>query len=44
LRGREGHGHVINEPQIDDEGPLRTFDPGSIVIGAAVQVAFRISE
>jgi uncharacterized protein YggE len=44
LRGREGHGHVISEPQIDDEGPLRTFDPGSIIIGAAVQVSFRISE
>jgi uncharacterized protein YggE len=42
LRGSEGH--VIREAQIDDEGPLRTFDPGSIVIGAAVQVAFRISE
>ena len=42
LRGSEGH--VIREPQIDDEGPMRAFDPGSIVIGAAVQVAFRMSE
>lgn len=42
LQGREGH--VIRETQPDDEGPLRAFDPGSIVVGAAVMVAFEIGQ
>lgn len=41
---RERGGHVIRETQPDDEGPLRAFDPGSIVVGAAVMVAFRIGQ
>jgi uncharacterized protein len=40
LRGREGH--VVHETQPDDEGTLGAFDPGSIVVGAAVLVAFEI--
>jgi uncharacterized protein YggE len=40
LWGREGH--VTRETQPDDEGPLRAFDPGSIVVRAAVMVAFEI--
>lgn len=34
--------HVTRETPPDDEGPLRAFDPGSIVVGAAVMVAFKI--
>jgi uncharacterized protein YggE len=41
LRGNESH-HVVTEPQVDEEGPLRAIDPGSIVIGGAVLVSFRI--
>lgn len=40
LRGREGH--VVRETQPDDEGTLGAFDPGSIIVGAAVLVAFEI--
>lgn len=40
LRGREGH--VIREIEIDDEDRLQAFDPGSIVIAAAVTIAFQI--
>lgn len=42
LRGVEGH--VIRETQPDDEGPLQAFDPGSIVVRAAVMVAFQLGE
>jgi uncharacterized protein YggE len=41
LRGAP-EGHVARETPPDDEGPLRAFDPGSIVVGAAVMVAFKI--
>jgi hypothetical protein len=40
LQGREGH--VQAEPQIDDEGDTRAFDPSSISVGAAVLVAYEI--
>jgi uncharacterized protein len=41
LRGT-GEGHTSREPSTDDGGPLRAFDPGSIVVGAAVAMAFGI--
>ena len=40
LRGREGH--VSFEVQPDDNGEIKVFDPGSITVGAAVIVAFKI--
>ena len=40
LRGREGH--VTYEIQPDDNGEIRVFDPGSITIGAAVVIAFKL--
>jgi uncharacterized protein YggE len=40
LRHREGH--QIRETQPDDDGPLQAFDPASIVVGGAVQVAYEI--
>ena len=40
LRGREGH--VVHQPQPDDGGEIKVFDPGSITVGAAVVVAFKI--
>ncbi len=42
LRGREGH--LVREPVVDDEGPIQAIDPGSISVGAAVMVVFRIDE
>jgi uncharacterized protein YggE len=42
LRGREGH--VVREIAPDDDGPLKAFDPGSIVVGGAVMVAFAIEQ
>ncbi len=36
-------GHMARETQPDDEGALRAFDPGSIVVGAAVLVAFEFA-
>ena len=41
LQAREGH-NGRSEPQIDDEGEARAFDPSSISVGAAVLVAFEI--
>jgi uncharacterized protein YggE len=41
LRGHEGHGR-IREDQIDDEGPIQAFDPGSITVKGAVMMAFEI--
>ncbi len=35
-------GHRISEIKPDDEGPLNAFEPGSIVVGGAVFVAFQI--
>ena len=35
-------GHAVHETKPDDEGPLTAFDPGSIVIGAAVMLSFEI--
>ena len=35
-------GHRMHETQPDDEEPLIAFDPGSIVVAAAVMVAFEI--
>ena len=40
LRGNEGH--VRREPEIDDEGPSKAFDPGCITVGAAVVVVFAL--
>ena len=42
LRGREGH--VTFEIQPDDSGEIQVFDPGSIIVGAAVSIAFKIEE
>lgn len=39
-RLRGGEGHVTREVQLDDEAPPRAFDPGSIVVGGAVIIAF----
>lgn len=40
LRGREGH--VVHEIPIEEDGPLQAVNPGSIVVGAAVLMAFSI--
>ena len=40
LRGREGH--VTREIVPDDDELLKAFDPGSIVVGGAVIVAFAL--
>jgi uncharacterized protein YggE len=40
LRGHEGH--VWREPEFDDEGPAKAFDPGCITVGAAVVVVFAL--
>jgi uncharacterized protein len=37
-------GHVMRKMEPDDSGVLQAFDPGSIVIGAAVLVSFKIME
>jgi uncharacterized protein YggE len=42
LRGQEGH--VVREPQLDEDGPARAFDPGSIAVGAAVVVVFALTD
>ena len=42
VRGSEGH--VIREPEIDDEGPLSAFDPGAITVGAAVVLTFSLRD
>ena len=42
LRGREGHMTRDIEPDADDTQPMRAFDPGSIIVGGAVRVAFEI--
>lgn len=42
LRGYEGH--QVREITIDDEGPLKAFDPGSIVVKGAVMVTFEIGQ
>lgn len=39
LLGRHA-GHVSPEAQLEDGQPPRAFDPGSIVVGAAVMIAF----
>ncbi|MCP4427268.1 MAG: SIMPL domain-containing protein [Chloroflexi bacterium] len=39
-----GEGHVTRQLQPDDGGPLRAFDPSSIVVGGAVLVAFEIKK
>jgi hypothetical protein len=31
---------VVREIVPDDDGPLKAFDPGSIVVGGAVMMAF----
>ncbi len=41
LQGREGS-HVMREIEPDDTQPIRAFDPGSIIVGGAVRVAFEI--
>ena len=38
LRGRESHGYTA-QPQIDDE-EANVFNPGAIIVGAAVQISF----
>lgn len=42
LCGREGH--VIGEIQPDDSGEMQAFDPGSITVGAAVIIAYKIEQ
>lgn len=42
LRGHEGH--VTREPELDDDGPAKAFDPGSITVGAAVVVVFALTD
>jgi uncharacterized protein YggE len=37
-------GHVRRQMETDDTGVLQAFDPGSIVVGAAVLVSFQITE
>jgi uncharacterized protein YggE len=39
LRG-SGEGHTVTESQPVDDGSSRAFEPGSIVVGAAVMIAF----
>jgi hypothetical protein len=39
-----GERHMAREMQPDDEGTFTAFDPGSIVVGAAVIVAFEIGQ
>ena len=41
LRGREGH--LQSEPQSEDTPP-KAFDPGSIIVGGAVRMAFEIDK
>ncbi len=38
----EREGHVTREIQPDDSGEIQVFDPGSIIVGAAVALAFKI--
>ena len=40
LRGREGH--TTRETPPDDDGPIKAFNPGSIVVGGAVMIACNI--
>lgn len=42
LHGRVGH--ETYEIQPDDSGEFQVFDPGSITVGAAVSIAFKIVE
>ena len=42
LRGNEGH--VSHEPTLDDDSPVKAFDPGSISVGAAVIVVFKLTD
>ena len=42
LRGHEGH--VIREPDLDDDSPAKAFEPGSITVGAAVVVVFALTD
>jgi uncharacterized protein YggE len=37
-----GH-HTVRETPIDDEGPVEAYDPGSIIVKAAVMVTFEIA-
>jgi uncharacterized protein YggE len=41
-RLRGGEGHMSRETPLDDDGPARAFDPGSITVGGAVQVLYQI--
>ncbi|MCP5051496.1 MAG: SIMPL domain-containing protein [bacterium] len=42
LHGREGH--VTQETQTHDDGPLRAINPGSIMVGGAVIVGFELGK
>jgi hypothetical protein len=43
MQGRfAGHGSELSVPQAEDEGGVRAFDPGEIVVSGAVIVAFEI--
>jgi uncharacterized protein len=44
ILGGTREGHVLREVQLDDEGPLQAFTPGSITVGAAVMVAFELKQ
>lgn len=37
-------GHVARQAQADDEGETNPFEPGSIIVGAAVMMAYKIGE
>ena len=41
LRGYEGH--VFREIEPDEDGPIQANDPGSIIVRAAVMIAFEIA-
>lgn len=41
LQGSEGH--VVREIEIDDEGPVTAFEPGSIVVSGAVILSYSLA-
>lgn len=38
----ERMGHTVRETKPDDEGPIRAINPGSIVVSAAVMIAYQL--
>jgi uncharacterized protein YggE len=41
LNGRESHASR-QEPEVDDAGPLSSFDPGAIAIGGAIMLSYEL--